>query len=59
MNCSKSQPVKRESKRNSGLLEIFEEKTKNFQKSVDRRDERAYTNEIVSSEAADTAETLK
>ena len=29
---------------------------KNFQKQVDRRGERAYTNEVVSSEAADTAD---
>ena len=34
----------------------MKEKIKNFQKSVDRRGERAYTNEVVSSEAADTAE---
>jgi len=32
---------------------------KNFQKPVDRMVKRAYTNEVVSSEAAGTAETLK
>jgi hypothetical protein len=36
-----------------------ENNEKNIQKGVDSRVERAYTNEVVSSEAADTAETLK
>ena len=37
----------------------WKKKLKNFQKQVDSRGERAYTNEVVSSEAADTAEWQK
>ena len=39
---------------------FWKKRIKKFlKKSIDRTNERAYTNEVVSSEAADTAETLK